>query len=107
MTLLNLLYAKSGSKLHALAKLLIGMESLSHCLVWTKTKVPSGTDEMACCIDLIEMPRLQLTFFSKVCADGVTRLFSSSHAGLFISARRSPALNSLLRGIPHGLLLGE
>jgi len=105
MTLLNLLYAQNGSKLNALAKLLNKMESLSHCLVWTKSKLPSGTDHVAASIDLIEMPRLQLTFFSKACPDGVTRLFSSSHAGLFISARRNPALNGLLRGIPHGILL--
>ena len=64
-----------------------------------------GDDHVPASIDLIEMPRLQLTFFSKICGDGITRLFSSSHAGLFISARRNPALNSLLRGIPHGILL--
>jgi hypothetical protein len=105
MTLLNLLYTKPGSKLYDLAKMLCKLESLSHCLVWTKTKLKPGDDHVPASIDLIEMPRLQLTFFSKICGDGITRLFSSSHAGLFISARRNPALNSLLRGIPHGILL--
>ena len=105
MTLLNLLYAPAGSMLHAVARLLCKLDSLSHCLVWTKGEVPAGADHCDASIDLIELPRLQLSFFSKEGADGVTRLYSSSHAGMFISARRTDALNALLRGIPHGILL--
>lgn len=41
--------------------------------MWTKSDVNKPDD--ACNVDLIELPRLQLTFFSKVDSDGSLRLY--------------------------------
>eukprot|EP00960_Hanusia_phi_P029240 747854-Hanusia_phi.AAC.2 len=104
-TLLNLCNSPEGSVMYRLAQMLSKMDNLSHCLVWTKATIPPGSESSSCTIDLIELPRLQLSFFSKVCSDGVTRLFSNSHAGLFISHHRDVHLNQIVRGLPHALVL--
>ena len=77
-------------------------------------------------IDRIELPRLGISFVaaadderaddagrmtnsnrgsSLVGPGGSTRLECEEHAGLFLSARRSPELDALLVGLPHSLLL--
>ena len=74
-------------------------------------------------IDRIELPRLGISFRATAAASAsATSPASSSsshspgspwgvkleceeHAGLFLSARRSPALDALLVGLPHALLL--
>jgi hypothetical protein len=111
LTLLNLLYAPEGSPLSAISELLLRLENLSHVLVWTSTKVLKSKDE--CNIDLIELPRLRLSFYSQTDQVGVgnathpvTRLYSTEHAGLFISTYHDdPAITRLMEGIPHALLL--
>ena len=77
-------------------------------------------------IDRIELPRLGISFVaaadderaddagrmtnsnrgsSLVGPAGSVRLECEEHAGLFLSARRSPELDALLVGLPHSLLL--
>jgi hypothetical protein len=111
LVLLNLMYAPEGSSLSAISELLLRMENLSHILVWTNTKVVKSKDE--CNIDLVELPRLRLSFYSQTDTVGsgdtsrpITRLYSNEHAGLFISTYHDdPAITSLMEGIPHALLL--
>jgi hypothetical protein len=110
LVLLNLMYAPDGSTLSAISELLMRLENLSHILVWTATKVQKSKDE--CQIDLIELPRLRLSFYSQTdYLDGdaskpITRLYSTEHAGLFISTfNADPQLTRLMEGIPHALLL--
>ena len=70
-------------------------------------------------IDRIELPRLGISFAATaedpaasrdagggvVGPGGSVRLECEEHAGLFLSARRSPELDALLVGLPHSLLL--
>ena len=106
MTLLNLVHTAEHSALMQLSDFLIGLDSLSHCLVWTKSKLPKKTKDIATCtLDVIELPRLQVNFSAKRDNDGTLRLYSSSHAGMHISSTRNPSLIRLLRGMPHGIVL--
>jgi hypothetical protein len=57
MTLLNLRDAKPESPLHTLADYLVRLENLSHILVWS-----SSPPSVQSTVDLIEFPRLSLTF---------------------------------------------
>jgi hypothetical protein len=101
LELMNLLYAPEGTMLFDLAQLLVRLENLSHCLVWSVR----GTKE----IHLIELPRLRLSFRSRLVtlADGqtVSRLYSDDHDGLFISNYQSKLIGILMDGIPHSLVL--
>ena len=53
-----------------LAPLQVRLESLSHVLVWSRSPPDACAPNKHVTIDLIEIPRLQLSFFSKDCADG-------------------------------------
>ena len=56
-------------------------------------------------LDLVEMPRLKLTFTAKPDQDGTLRLFSMDHANLFVSNDRDPRVTKLIAGIPHSLIM--
>ncbi len=76
------------------------VENLSHCLAWAQ----KGSNT----VDLIELPRLRLSFFAKKTLIGheeTTLLYSRDHDGLFISNYRDPMIQKLLDGIPHSLVL--
>ena len=106
MVLLNLMYAPEGSSLTAIGELLLRLENLSHILVWTKTRVMKSKDEAS--IDMIELPRLRLSFAARtVMQDGraVNRLYSNDHVGLYISQHQSVQIDRLMKGITHALLL--
>ena len=59
-TLLNPLHAPPDSPLRELADVFIRLEYLSHVLVWSET--PLASPEDICSIDLVELPRLKLSF---------------------------------------------
>jgi hypothetical protein len=98
---LNLIYAPEGTILDELSDLL--SEDLSHILIWTKSDTSSLASKVA--VDLVELPRLQLSFYSKQDSSGTVRLYSSEYVGMFISNARSEKINSLLDGVPHALVL--
>eukprot|EP01050_Picozoa_sp_SAG11_P001054 SAG11_NODE_43_length_20795_cov_11.860456_2_plen_638_part_00 len=100
MYLVNLLYATS--ELASLRELMMRLENLSHCLVWSQSDLTS-LDSIS--IDLIEFPRLNLSFRTRSTEDGALLLFSEDHAGLFVSNTRNPRLEQLLRGLPTSILL--
>lgn len=102
-TLLNVLEASHDSLLGKVRQWARRIENLSHCLVWTKDKVSKVSD--ACAIDLIEFPRLQLTF-ERVCdTSGQARFYATDYVGYFVSSHRCPATASLIQGLPHALML--
>ena len=104
LTLLNLLHAPPGSALRQLATLLSRLEYLSHILVWTRKSDATLAD--SCDIDLVELPRLRLSFTAESSAAGL-RLHCVEHAGLSVSGRdrMDARTRELLKGLPHSLLL--
>lgn len=113
LTLLNLLYIPEGSMLRSLADLLLRLDNLSHCLVWSNSKVSeTGSD---CSIDVIEFPRLRLKFQAQSHPEDVPgsadhaqiRLYSCDHVGLFISNHRCAQTEKILSGLPNSILLED
>ena len=102
MTLLNLLLAPAGSALRRLARLLLRLEDLSHVLVWSLGE--AARDDADCSIDLVELPRLNLTFRSKVEA-GSVQLYCEQHEGFFITNRRSSNVRIAKPPRPHTPIL--
>lgn len=58
-------------------------------------------------IDLVELPRLKLSFTARKDYTGVERLYSLDHSDLFVSNERQPLVNKMIQGIPHSLLLSN
>jgi hypothetical protein len=78
------------------------LEELSHVLVWTSASVTSEGSEAT--VDLLELPRLRLTFRARA-EGGSVRLYCEQHEGFFITNRRSGDVMRLLDGVPNSLLL--
>lgn len=100
-TLLNLLYSPEGSFLAQLREYLVRVEDMSHILVWTKGDGKGN----ALSVDLIELPRLGVSFARRVDASGTSRLYSSLHVGMYLSLKWSAAADKLFAPFPHGLVL--
>ena len=60
LTLLNGLYAPNNSFLQSVSNIFSRLDSFAHILIWTKETVT--TDDMGVSPDIIELPRLGLTF---------------------------------------------
>jgi len=90
-------YARENTALADLRDYLIRLENLSYILVWTKAAKQLGDN---CTADLIELPRLQLSFSLKG-----SHFFSNDHTGLFLSNYRSDLVKRNLRGIPSACVL--
>jgi hypothetical protein len=73
---------------------------MPHILVWTK-----GDGKAAVNVDLIELPRLGVSFASRTDVSGVTRLYSSLHVGMYLSLKWTPTADKLFASLPHGLIL--
>eukprot|EP01060_Flectonema_neradi_P006280 TRINITY_DN1420_c0_g1_i1.p1 TRINITY_DN1420_c0_g1~~TRINITY_DN1420_c0_g1_i1.p1 ORF type:complete len:4698 (+),score=1051.93 TRINITY_DN1420_c0_g1_i1:123-14216(+) len=107
MLLINLLYAPKGSPLHSLASVMMRLECLSHILAWTRDLSITSDYMGPVSVDLIQLPRLKLSFSAKVESDGTVRLYSLDHAHLFVSNILNDQLIRLLQGIPHSLILQD
>eukprot|EP01012_Entosiphon_sulcatum_P009332 TRINITY_DN1521_c0_g2_i1.p1 TRINITY_DN1521_c0_g2~~TRINITY_DN1521_c0_g2_i1.p1 ORF type:complete len:4962 (-),score=1074.52 TRINITY_DN1521_c0_g2_i1:73-14958(-) len=107
MLLVQLLYCPEGTALFSLAQLLARLENLSHVLVWTRnTAAREPSDQLT--IDLVQLPRLKLTFSCQWDATNhCMALFSLDHANMFVTNRRNDLLVSLCRGIPHSIFLED
>ena len=100
-TLLNPLHAPPDSPLRELADVFIRLEYLSHVLVWSET--PLASPEDICSIDLVELPRLKLSF--RVEAHPF-KLCCVEHAGQTVAPPPDdPRTKSLLACMPSSLLL--
>lgn len=81
---------------------------MSHILVWTKspTQTISAGIPQQVSVGLIELPRLQLSFYARVDpATNTTRFYSSEYVGMFISNVRSESVNGFLNGLPHAIVV--
>ena len=58
-------------------------------------------------VHLVELPRLKLSFTTRLDHDKVPRLFSVDHVDLFISNERPATMGKMLAGIPHSLILSN
>jgi len=124
MVMLNLLYARKGSRLFSLVKTLTRIENLSHIIAWVSREKMIAWEEdhflkhgsaanaqfvLRGCppVDLVELPRLKLSFTVRETIDGELRLYSLDHSDLFVSNSHSPSTTNMLRGIPHSLLMSN
>jgi hypothetical protein len=104
LMLINIRDAVVGTFLHQLARLCFRLEDPSHVLVWSKSVVNQKDVRSKISIDLIEFPRLGLSFSAQKNA-GITRFMSNDFVGMFISDFRSAAIMKTVQGLPHGLVL--
>ena len=100
--LVNLLASSSDDRLHRLVQVLTRIEDISHILVWSSS--PPGAPSLV--LTKVELPRLKLSFHPRrdVYSDTV-RLYSSDHAGFFLTDVRDDALVALLAPLPYSVLL--
>ncbi len=109
LTLLNVALAPSGSLLKQIGMLLSRLDNLSQVLVWSESDVVNA--QQACTIDLIELPRVNLSFRAKRIEkiDGTVehRLYSYDNDGLYIatSASARELVEKLLGSIDHFIVL--
>ncbi len=81
---------------HALANLLVRLDSVSHVLVWGNTGSPERKE-----VDIhhIHLPRLNLTFVPRTRLDAhgkmITRLYCTDWQGLFISPNANALANDV------------
>lgn len=135
LTLISVPYSDPDSRIGNICLTLSRLDNVSHILCWTATKnvIPTAASKFGSIInksseggliyptfnssffpvefiddvmlELIELPRLKISFHEKIDDSGEKRLYSIDHANLFVSNRRSALLTTLMRGIPHSLLL--
>lgn len=103
LLLLNTLHA-SGGLLARLASWCARIENLSHVLVWSRTRGRVGE---GCEVSLVQFPRLRAEFVPRIDDDGVCRMYSQEHAGLFVSDARSRPLARQLAGLPQSVVLED
>jgi len=109
MTLLNVSSAPPSSLLKRIGMLLSRLDNLAHVLVWSTLNVRNAGD--ASTIDLIELPRVNLSFKAKKVEtiDGKIehRLYSNDHNGLYISTSTESReiVEKLLGLISHFIVL--
>ena len=107
LTLLNVLTAPPSSLLKRVGMLLSRLDNLAHVLVWSKSELKSAHDPAT--IDLIELPRINLSFKAKEnkSVDGKVRLYSNDYDGLYISTSTEAREISerLLGTISHFIVL--
>lgn len=109
LTLLNIGTAPAGSLLKQVGMLLSRLDNLSQVLVWSGSEVLNV--QQSCTIDLIELPRVNLSFRAKRVEkiDGTVehRLYSNDNDGLYIatSTKARELVEKLLGSIDHFIVL--
>lgn len=109
LSLLNVMTATPMSLLKRIGMLLSRLDNLSHVLIWSTANVRTAHE--ACSIDVVELPRVNLSFKSKKveAIDGKVdyRLYSNDHSGLFISTSTESReiAERLLGSIAHFIVL--
>ena len=109
LTLLNVLTAPPSSLLKRIGMLLSRLDNLSNVLLWTSSEIKNGRESSS--IDLIELPRVNLSFKAKKIEtiDGKIehRLYSNDHDGLYISTSTESReiAENILGSIAHFIVL--
>jgi hypothetical protein len=109
LTLLNVRCAAPSSLLKRIGLLISRLDNLAHVLVWSNAQLNSPMD--ATSIDLIELPRVNLSFKGKkvenVYGKVEHRLYSNDHDGLYIasSTESREIVESLIGQIAHFIVL--
>jgi hypothetical protein len=112
-TLLNILTAPPASLLKRLGMLISRLDNLSHVLVWSETKLTNSasSSDQACSIDVIELPRVKLSFKAKrvetISGKVEHRMYSNDHDGLYIStsSESREVAERLLGNVAHFIVL--
>jgi len=96
-------FSGEEQSLHALMRLMLRLDTLSNILAWSYTQPDAGADVS---VDVIELPRLHLTFEKKKGIDGKVKYFCIEQSGMFI-ADYSDAVKfaDLIDGLPNCILL--
>ena len=108
-TLLNVMTARDGSGLKELGLLFSRLDNLSHILFWTNTKHETPADESS--IDLVELPRIKMTFRADTVETSPgrfgTHLFSTDHDGLYVTTdpESRKRVENLLGNVPSFIVL--
>ena len=105
LTLVNIAFATLNSKFHGLLKTISRLENASYILCWTLSKSLLSPSSATIQVDLIELPRLKMSFAEHNDEHGVSRLYSLDHVNLFVSNSRSELSAKLMQGLPHSLLM--
>ncbi|KAL1530323.1 hypothetical protein AB1Y20_001232 [Prymnesium parvum] len=101
-----LVYSVSNAAVRRLLQLFEQMEDIGHILMWsTEHGDAECAPDTEASLELLELPRLRLSFKVQRGGDGVANLHSIEHHGLKVSWLRSERAAALLRGLPHALLL--
>ena len=92
-----------GNTFHSLLRLFLRLENLSHILLWSKNS-DDGTGKVA--VDVIELPRLRLTFERRVTPDGKNRYYCVEQSGYYI-AEVDPLreMGELINTLPNAVVL--
>lgn len=90
---------KFGSLLDTFSRL----ENASYILCWTYRHAEKVCRSVTA--DLIELPRLKMSFHERIDDSGERRIYSLDHNNLFVSNSRSELTQNMMRGMPHALLL--
>jgi len=99
-------YSVSNAAVRRLLQLFEQMEDIGHILMWsTEHGDAECAPDTEASLELLELPRLRLSFKVQRGGDGVANLHSIEHPGLKVSWLRSERAAALLRGLPHALLL--
>ena len=97
-------FSTESSSLHALIRMMLRLDSLSSILAWSLNDPSEGPVT----IDLIELPRLRLTFEKRQGSKGFIRYFCIEHGGLYLAGfKESLGFHSLLYDLPHAVLLSN
>jgi hypothetical protein len=95
--------------LHALVQVMLRLEPMANIVAWSSvapTPNAKGVASFASSVDLIELPRLRLSFEKSLGADGSVRYLCLEQSGHHIAANTADLpFARLLEGLPTGILL--
>ena len=103
--------------MHALVRLLLRLDSMANIVAWSKSDPSAATSTSGVSIDLIELPRLRLTFEKFIQSDNSVKYICAEQSGLCLytgSVGASPSsgtissltdVEQLILGLPHAVLL--
>ena len=105
LMLLDLMNVRETDPLSQLADFLVRLDNLSHCLVWTKDVYATPGSPVS--IDIIEIPRVNLTLRGVPTGSGVLRLECVDHVGLYVSNYRDYKVEQMLDRLSCSVLLQD